>query len=159
MMTSKLLASSAVALSLLHAPAGLGQPRTDAQVAPAGDARRQIAALMNQVQQARLKGDARFFEQYVTDDYLGIHGDGATETKAQLVDNVRSGALKYEKYDMREMSIRTYGDAAVANTLVAVKAIEANGKHVAGDYRTTWVWVKRGDAWRSAAFQATRIVP
>ncbi len=160
MRTLKLLVSSTAAMCLLHAATAHAQAEKDANADPAGgNTQQQITALMNQLQQARLKGDASFFQKYMTDDYVGIHGDGATETKQELVEYVKSGKLKYEAYDMHELKIRAYGDTAVANTLVAVKAMEANGKLSAGEFRTTWVWIRRKGNWQSAAFQATRVVP
>ncbi len=159
MRTLKLLVSSTAAICLLHATTAHAQAEKDENVkSVGGTSQQQITSLMKQLQQARLKADASFFQKYLTDDYIGIHGDGATETKPQLVENVESGALKYEAYDMRELKIRTYGDTAVANTLVEVKAIEANGKRSTGEFRTTWVWIRRKGNWQSAAFQATRVV-
>jgi hypothetical protein len=158
MKAMKLLVASSALVLLAEAATARAGERPSSEGGD-GDARAQVTSLMNRVQQARLEADAGFFETFLTGDYVGVHGDGATETKSQLVAAVKSGALRYDRYDMRELQVRAYGDAAVANTLVAVKASEANGKRSAGDFRTTWVWTRRGGGWQCAAFQATRVVP
>jgi uncharacterized protein (TIGR02246 family) len=160
MRTSTVLACALALTALPLAPATRAQAERSARPASApADAQRGVAALMNQVRQARLAGDATFFEKALAPDYLGVHGDGATETKAQLVVAVRSGALRYTRYDMHDLSVRAYGDAAVANTRVGVQATEANGKPSAGEFVTTWVWVRRRGQWECVAFQATHVVP
>jgi uncharacterized protein (TIGR02246 family) len=160
MQRSTVLACALAVAPLAHAPPTRAQVENGVRPASApADALGGVAALMNQVQQARRAGDAAFFEKTLAPDYVGVHGDGATETKTQLVAAVRSGALRYTRYDMHDLKVRAYGDAAVANTRVGVQATEANGKPSAGEFVTTWVWVRRLGEWECVAFQATRVVP
>ena len=118
----------------------------------------QIAELSDQVIQAQLKDDTSFFEKYLADDAAIIHGDGTVWTKAQEIENLKSGTLKYETIETRERKIRVYGDTAVVTFLIFFKGA-VSGKPYSGDLRRTMVWVKQKGNWKTVAYQVTRVVP
>ena len=121
-----------------------------------GSVEQQIRTLHDQGRQAALKGDAGFFEKHLTAGYFGIGGDGKLRTKAESVQDFKSGDIKYESIDERDVKVNTYGNTAVVNSLASVKLI-ANGKPIGGDYRATFVYVKQGGDWREVAFQSTPV--
>jgi ketosteroid isomerase-like protein len=123
-----------------------------------GTAEQQIKTLEAQRIAAILKGDTSFLEKYFADDYVAIRGDGKLSTKAQEIENIKSGITKYESLDEHELKIRIYGDTAISNGLFSIKAI-INGKPITGDARTTRVWVRQKGNWKLVAFQATRVPP
>ena len=125
---------------------------------PRGNAEEQIKTLSDQEIQAYLKADIGFMEKYFADDYTAIHGDSRLYTKAQEIENYKSGALKYESIDVRERKIRAYGDTAVVIWLVSSNGTY-NGKSFSGDFRVTDVWVKHKGDWKFVAFQVTRVPP
>jgi uncharacterized protein (TIGR02246 family) len=135
-----------------------GHGMTAVEQAASANAEQEIAALSDQAVQAYLKGDVSFVEKYFADDYTAIHSDGKLSTKAEEIENFKSGALKYESIDVRDLKIRTYGDTAVTNTLASIK-VTANGKTFGGDIRNTRVWVKQKGNWKVVAFQVTRVAP
>ena len=116
----------------------------------------QIKTLHEQRRNAALQGDAGFFERYLADDYLGSREDGRLITKQQEVRMVRSGAIKYEAIDERDVKVRVYGETAIVSALASVK-LWVNGKPITGDQRATFVWVKQEGNWKLASFQATRV--
>ena len=118
----------------------------------------EIKALQGEVMQAILKSDTNVMEKYYSDDYVAIHGDGRLSTKAQEIENFRSGVTKYDSITVREAKIRIYGDTAVVNALASVKTI-VNGKPYSGDVRNTRVWVKQSGTWKLVVFQTTRVIP
>ena len=118
----------------------------------------QVKALHEQHRIAALQGDASFSEKYLASGYLGIGADGRLITKDQEVQMRRSGAVKYEAIDERDVKVRVYGDTAIVSALASVK-MSVNGKPITGDHRATFVWVKQGGNWKLASFQATRVAP
>lgn len=124
----------------------------------AGTAEQQIKSLQAQFTQALLRSDTTFLEKYFADDYTAIHGDGKLSTKAEEIEEFKSGAIKYDSINVREAKIRTYGDTAVANSLFSVKGT-INGKPFSGDVRNIRVWVKHKGDWKIVAFQNTRVAP
>jgi len=123
-----------------------------------GNTEQQIKTLQDQVVQAYLKADTGFMEKYFADDYTAIHGDGRLYTKAQEIENYKSGALKYESIDLHERKIRAYGDTAVDIVLASAKGTYG-GKAFSADFRATHFWVKRKGNWKIVAFQTTRVAP
>ena len=118
----------------------------------------QIKTLHEQRRNAALQGDAGFFEQYLADDYLGSRDDGRLITKEQEVRMVRSGAIKYEAINERDVKVRVYGETAIVSAVASVK-LSVNGKSITGDQRAIFVWVKQEGSWKLASFQATRVAP
>jgi uncharacterized protein (TIGR02246 family) len=128
-----------------------------------GNAEQQITALSDQYVQAYLKGDTSFFEKYDADDATIIHSAGRLITKAEEIENFKSGdfksgALKLESIDVRERKIRAYGDTVVVTGLASIKGTR-NGEPFSFDVRDTWVWVKQNGDWKVVAFQATSAAP
>ena len=117
----------------------------------------QIRSLHDQRRQAALKDDAGFFEKQLANQYLGVGADGRLRTKAETIQNFKSGAIKYEAIDERDVTVSTYGDAAIVNSTASVKGT-IQGKPVNGNYHATFVYVKEGGSWREAAFELAPLV-
>jgi hypothetical protein len=121
-----------------------------------GNVEQQIRTLHDQGRQAALKGDAGFFEKYLAASYFGIGGDGRLRSKAESIQDLKSGSIKYASIDERDVKVNTYGNTAIVNSTASVK-LTSNGKPIAGDYRATFVYVKQGGDWREVAFQSTPV--
>jgi ketosteroid isomerase-like protein len=119
-----------------------------------GNVEQQIRVLSDQAVQASLKGDASFYEKYLADDATIIHSDDKLSSKAQEIENLKSGSLKYESLEEHETKIRVYGNTAVAVTLVSAKGT-FRGKPFSGEYRATRIWVKQNGNWTIVEFQAS----
>jgi ketosteroid isomerase-like protein len=119
-----------------------------------GNVEQEIKNLQDQGREAALKGDTSFLEKYLADDYIGIGAEGQLLTKDHVIQRRKSGALKYESIDVRESKIRSYGDAAIVNSLASVKGTD-DGKPFSGDYRATFVYVKQKGNWMQVSFQST----
>jgi len=120
-----------------------------------GNVEQQINTLTDQVVQALLKGDTSFFEKYYADDAMIIRG-GDQYTKAKEIELFKSGAHKFEAYDVHKREIHTYGDTAVANMEASAKGL-VNGHPFSGDYYVTRVWVKQKGNWKLVLYQVTPI--
>jgi ketosteroid isomerase-like protein len=105
-----------------------------------------------------LKGDTRYLEKYLADDYVGVGGDGRVFTKTESIQRRKSGAVKVESIDELAVRIRVYGDTAIVNSLASLKGM-IDGKAMTGDSRATFVWVKQKGNWKEVAFQITPIAP
>jgi ketosteroid isomerase-like protein len=155
MKNRKVITWAAVSICLLLVPQAWsqgGNPRAPS----GGTAEQQIKTLEAQRIEAILKSDTSFVEKYFADDYMAIRGDGKLTTKAQEIENSKSGTTKYASIDEHELNIRIYGDTAIANARSSIKAT-INGKPYSGDVRNTRVWVKDKGNWKLVAFQATRV--
>jgi hypothetical protein len=121
-----------------------------------GTSEQQIKTLFDQTVAAQLNADTKFFEKILADDYTTIRGDGSVLTKAQEIESYKSGGIKYEADDVKDLKIRIYGNTAVTTALLTISNIR-NGKPYSGTIRSTRVWVKQKGNWKCVANQATRV--
>jgi hypothetical protein len=121
-----------------------------------GNAEQQIKKLFDQVQAAELKGDGNALEKLYADDYTAIRGDGSLITKAQEIEKMKSGNLKWETNEIKDLKIRVYGSTAITTDLSFVKNIR-DGKPRIGTNRTTRIWVKQKGNWKCVLYQSTRV--
>jgi ketosteroid isomerase-like protein len=119
-----------------------------------GSAEQQIRALEEQARQAALRNDPSFLDQHATDDYVAITSTGDNMTKTQMVQAMRSGAIRYQSIEPRNLTVRTFGDTAIVNG-EATLSMTRNGQPVAGNFRFTRVWVRQGGDWKIASFEST----
>jgi len=124
--------------------------------AQGGSVEQSIKAMTEQLNQAALKGDVATYDKLLADDYISIGILGGTSSKAELLENFKSGKLKFEAIDVSDMKVRVYGDAALAISTANVKG-HLGATDISGQYRSVRVWVKRKGQWQSVSFQATRI--
>ncbi len=121
-----------------------------------GNVEQSIKALTQQLDQAALKGDAATYDKLLADDYISINIFGAASTKAQILENYKSGKTKFEAIDVLDMKVRVYGDTALVNITSNVKG-HSGDTDLSGQYRIVRVWVKRKGQWQGVSFQATRV--
>jgi ketosteroid isomerase-like protein len=155
MRRTTVVAAALGAIRFLMLPALLWSQAVDARD---GSAEEQVKVLEAQVAKAIVKGEIGFFEKHYADDFTAVRGDGGLGTRAQELDNLRSGTTKFESYDIGELTVRVYGDAAVVSALYSVKST-INGKRYDGDVRATRVWVKRNREWKLVRHHVTRVAP
>ena len=95
-----------------------------------GSTEQQIKTLGEQLNAANLKGDTSFLEKVLADDYTGVRGDGSVLTKAQEIEKYKSGAIKYETNEIKDLKIRVYGLMAVSTSLSSSKNIRDGKEHI-----------------------------
>lgn len=122
----------------------------------AGKVEESIKAVNEQLNQAALKGDVATFDKLLADDTIGINVLGVTSTKADVLENFKSGKLKFEAIEVTDTKVRVYGDTALVNATANVKG-HFGATDLSGQYRSVRVWVKRKGQWQSVSFQATRV--
>ncbi len=90
-------------------------------LAQGGSVEQSLKALTAQLSQASLAGDAATFDKLLADDYIVIDGAGGSSTKAEVLENFKSGKLRIKAIEISGMKVRVYGDTALVNTTVNVK--------------------------------------
>jgi beta-alanine degradation protein BauB len=107
---------------------------------------------------AMLAGDVAKIENIVADDWSMTDPGGQRQTRAQALDDLRSGALKFESSTPGEMKVTVYGDTAIVTGSSKDKGTY-KGMDISGDYVFTDVFVKRDGKWRAVSTQVTRVMP
>jgi ketosteroid isomerase-like protein len=123
------------------------------------DTRDAIDAMEQQWRAAELSGDAAAMDKLLSDDYLGITGNGQVVTKLQQLDHMRTRTLAINKLDISDVKIKRLGSVAIVTSMAQIDGT-ADGQPLRGDFRSTRVYQRvAGGAWKLTNFEATRIRP
>ena len=122
------------------------------------DDQRTVAALDIKYQKAVEQNDAKTMAEILTDGFILVEGDGKRSTKADLVDDAKSGKTHYEHQEDSRRSVVVHGDTAIVTALLWAKGIE-DGMKV--DYKVwfTDIYVRTPKGWRYFYAQASLSLP
>lgn len=117
-----------------------------------------VAALDTRYQKAVEQNDAKTMAEILTDDFTLVEGNGKRSTKADLVDDAKSGKTHYEHQEDSRQTVVVSGDTALVTALLWAKGIE-DGVKV--DYKQwfTDVYVRTPTGWRYFYAQASLSLP
>jgi len=90
--------------------------------------------------------------QLLADDMTYAHSTGTVQTRAEFLTQIANGRLDYRVIEPTELRVRVFGEAAVVEGRVSM-VVPADSFVL----RFIDVWVRRGDSWRMAAWQSTRL--
>ena len=82
---------------------------------------------------------------------------GATMTKPQELEVIRSGAIQYKTIDIQESSVRFVGTTAIVLNRIRLVAV-VGGNEVTNPFVVTEVYVPQGGAWTLASLSFTRLL-
>jgi hypothetical protein len=98
------------------------------------------------------KPDTKELERLYADEFTSTNASGQVLNKAAVIAARMSGRLNFQSYALDEVSIRIYGDVAVATTSQRIE-----GSTVSGRFRHLQVLIKRDGRWQLIASQMTKI--
>jgi len=122
------------------------------------DDARIVADLDTQYQAAVEKNDAVTMDRILADDFVLVTGLGKTYSKADLLEEARSGRIIYEHQEDSSQAVRVWGDTAVVTALLCAKG---NDEGKPFDYKVWFsdTYVRTPAGWRYVLGQAsTRLV-
>ena len=91
--------------------------------------------------------------ELLMDDFVRSPPGLPDTTKAQYLDALRSGKLKYSSAERKEVRYRMYGDTVLVNQLAKVSG-RVNGQRREDTIRALFVWINQNGHWLLAAIQA-----
>ena len=91
-----------------------------------------------------------------SEDAVFTGPDGGVQTKAQLLGDLKSGALGIGSSEISDMKVRVFGESAVVTYTTTDKG-KYKGRDISGRYRWTDTFVRRGGKWQIVAGQGTPI--
>ncbi len=133
----------------------LGQPaRSGAN--PKGNDEQAVRQVLNDLAVALGKNDTAALDRIYADDYTFVGDNGMIMTKAERMAAFRSGELKYESISIEVVSLRLFGNTAVAVTRITSK-FAPGLKFTDGKFITTATFVKIKGRWQLVAAGNTRL--
>jgi len=118
---------------------------------------KQILALHEAGDKALMTADLAVLERIFADDYVQYNESGKAFTKQDVLNNFRTGAIRYPSIVSTSREIRLFGDTAVVHGSESDE-VEANGKRSAVRYVYLDVLRKRDGEWKLVASQLARPV-
>jgi len=106
--------------------------------------------------QALINRDLGTLEKLLADDLIYISPTGRAQTKAEILSDLKSGALKVSSIEPSDMMVRLYGKAAVITYITKSSFFDSGGNHN-DQIRSTNVYVKVQGRWQLVSQQMTRI--
>ncbi len=85
-----------------------------------------------------------------------VHSNGWIQNKKEVIDDLKSGKLNYQKVTVKEASARMYPSTAIVLGLGTFEGI-TDGKAFSLELRYTEVYIKIGPQWKLASRHANRI--
>ena len=118
------------------------------------DDARIVADLDTQYQAAVERNDAVTMDRILADDFVLVTGLGKTYSKADLLEEARSGRIVYEHQEDSSQTVRVWGDTAVVTALLRAKGTD-DGKPF--DYKVWFsdTYVRTPAGWRYVLGQAS----
>ena len=157
MQRSAMLGALVFALSALVSAQA---PETKKATPPAPAAGQDTEAALMKMERdaaaALTKRDVAGFGSIMAEDAVFTGPDGAFQTKAQLLADVKAGELVIESTNISDLKVRVFGDSAVATYITTDKG-KYKGRDISGRYRWTDTFVRRGGKWQVVAGQGTPI--
>ena len=90
------------------------------------------------------------------DEAVFVHM-GATLSKSQELEVIRSGQIQYKHADIQEVSVRMVGTTAILLTRMRLVAV-VGGNEVTNPFVVTEVYVRQDGTWRLASLSFTRLL-
>jgi ketosteroid isomerase-like protein len=118
---------------------------------------RQILALHEAGDQALMSADLTALARIFADDYVQYNEAGRPVTKQDVLNNFRTGAIRYPSIVSTGRKIRIFGDTAVVHGS-ELDEVEAAGKRFSVRYVYLDVLRKRNGEWKLVASQLARPV-
>lgn len=111
-----------------------------------GDSTEQeLAWLQRDWAQAAVRGDADAFARFMDERFVVV-SRGASRTRAEWVESVRTRKAAYDSVAYRDVQVRVYGDTAVVSGEYVQRAtLRGASANTTGVFVSTWV--RRGGRW------------
>src|SRR6267143_3742345 len=116
-----------------------------------------IIALEKAWNQAYKIGDIKALDALLDNAVVLVNDDGSVQTKAEFLASVRASNSQEQQVAPESMSVRVFGDTAIASGVMRVKGVEG-GKSYARREQFVDTWVSKGGKWVCVATDATPVL-
>jgi hypothetical protein len=99
-----------------------------------------------------MAADVEALSQILVDDYVQHNESGQASTKQDVLNNLKTGRIRYPSIVSTGRAIRVFGDVAVVNGSESDE-VEVSGERSAVRYVYLDVLLKRNGAWKLVASQ------
>ena len=160
MLGSHRLSTSIKAMILAICALAIGVPPSYAQASnvatPIANAEQELLNLSKQKWNWMSERNVDALAALFHDQCMFVHM-GATMSKTQELDVIKSGRIQYKKADIEEASVRFFGSTAIVLTKMHLLAV-VGGNEVTNPFMVTEVYVQEGGVRKLASLSFTRLL-
>lgn len=120
------------------------------------DARQEITELSRNKWRWMAERNVDELSKLVHADAVFVHM-GATFSKDQELDVIRSGRIQYRHAEIFETSVRFIGQTAIFLNRIRMDSV-VDGNEVSNPFQVTEVYVNEGSGWKLGSMSFTRLV-
>jgi ketosteroid isomerase-like protein len=117
-------------------------------------ARDQVLALEKAWNQAYKAGDTKALAAILDNSLILVEDDGSLKTKSEFLASVKASSGNQEQVAPESLTVRVFGNTAIAIGVIAVKATKG-GKSVVHRERFIDTWINKNGSWVCIATDAT----
>jgi hypothetical protein len=154
------VSTSVKAMTLAICLLVIGGPASYAQVSkaatPAANAEQELLNLSKQKWDWMSERNVDALATLFHEQCMFVHM-GATMSKTQELDVIKSGRIQYKKADIEEASVRFFGSTAIVLTKMHLLAV-VGGNEVTNPFMVTEVYVQEGGVRKLASLSFTRLL-
>jgi ketosteroid isomerase-like protein len=107
---------------------------------------------------AMVENDLEHLAALLAEDLVYVHTDGTVESKAEFLERLRSGSLRYRSIEPTDVRVRTFGNTAIV-TGRSQMAVTNGGADREFAIRYTAVYAVSANRCQLVSWQSTRIQP
>jgi ketosteroid isomerase-like protein len=119
------------------------------------DDEQQIRALFEAGDQALMNADIDSLSRIFADDYVQYNASGKAFSKQEVLENLRTSAIRYPSIVSTGRRIRLFGDMAIVHG-AELDEVEADGRRFSVRYLYMDVVLRRGDTWQIVGSQLVK---
>ena len=133
--------------------AGVAQYKTDSYFARDEQA---LLKVERQWAEALEREDAAALEKILAPEYTMVDAIGVTANRSETINQVRSGALKFDAFSTSEVKVRVFQGGGVVTGRAKTKG-KFQQTDISGDYYFVDVFQYNKDGWKAVFTQLTKI--
>lgn len=144
-------------LVMTHVQSAYAQaaPQTLAKTS-SSSAEQELTALSKSKWQWMAERNVEALDKLLAEEAVFVHM-GATMTKSQELDTIKSGRIQYKDAQIQEVSVRFVGTTAILLNKIRLVAV-VGGNEVVNPFNVTEVYVKLDGTWKLASLSFTRLL-
>ena len=117
---------------------------------------RELTQLVKDLNAAIVRPDIAFLERVLDKDYVHYRPHGDVETRAQYLEDRKSGSVDFDSLVADEIKVHVYGDTAIVAYRSTAKGKDKDGS-IDEQRRWTRVFVRKDGQWQLVHSQGTTI--
>ena len=122
----------------------------------AGDPTEELLRLDKELSVATWTGDAVWFAENLSDDYVLVTPAGTVRTKRDVISELATPGMRMDPFDPIEVQVRVHGDSAIINGRM-LQSFTLGRVRYTNDLRYTDVYVKKKGRWLLASGHASNV--